>query len=179
MAWNENATTVSENREQDQYKLPPLERHGGINLALCVDRGIHFQRTCQYRPLCNAGVFSDPFPGRRGGNPLVLFAMEHITYQIIWTPGPKTVRQDLNHLQDQVSPNYVFFFTLSVAKYDNCSVVSNSFATPWTTAHQAPLSMEFSGKNTGVGSHSLLQGIFPTQRSNSGLLHCRQISLHL
>ena len=31
------------------------------------------------------------------------------------------------------------------------------------------------GKNTGVGSQSLLQGIFPTQRSNSGLLHCRQI----
>ena len=31
------------------------------------------------------------------------------------------------------------------------------------------------GKNTGVGSHSLLQGIFPTQGSNLGLLHCRQI----
>ena len=30
------------------------------------------------------------------------------------------------------------------------------------------------GQNTGVGSLSLLQGIFPTQGSNSGLLHCRQ-----
>jgi len=30
------------------------------------------------------------------------------------------------------------------------------------------------GKNTGVGCHSLLQGIFPTQGSNLGLLHCRQ-----
>ena len=30
-------------------------------------------------------------------------------------------------------------------------------------------------KNTGVGSLSLLQGIFPTQESNQGLLHCRQI----
>ena len=30
------------------------------------------------------------------------------------------------------------------------------------------------GKNTGVGSHALLQGIFPTQGSNPGLLHCRQ-----
>ena len=29
--------------------------------------------------------------------------------------------------------------------------------------------------NTGVGSLSLLQGIFPTQGSNPGLLHCRQI----
>ena len=30
-------------------------------------------------------------------------------------------------------------------------------------------------KNTGVGSHSLLQGIFLTQESDLGLLHCRQI----
>ena len=30
------------------------------------------------------------------------------------------------------------------------------------------------GKNTGVGCHSLLQGIFPTQGSNPGLPHCRQ-----
>ena len=29
-----------------------------------------------------------------------------------------------------------------------------------------------SGKNTGVGSHSLLQEIFPTEGSNPGLLHC-------
>ena len=30
-------------------------------------------------------------------------------------------------------------------------------------------------QNTVVGSLSLLQGIFPTQGLNSGLLHCRQI----
>ena len=35
------------------------------------------------------------------------------------------------------------------------------------------------GKNTGVGSHSLLQGIFLTWGSNPGLLHCRQILYHL
>ena len=31
------------------------------------------------------------------------------------------------------------------------------------------------GHNTGVGSLSLLQGIFPTQGLNPDLLHCRQI----
>ena len=31
------------------------------------------------------------------------------------------------------------------------------------------------GKNTGEGCHVLLQGIFPTQGSNPGLPHCRQI----
>ena len=33
------------------------------------------------------------------------------------------------------------------------------FATPWAVARQAPLSMRFSRKNTGVGCHALLQGI--------------------
>ena len=35
------------------------------------------------------------------------------------------------------------------------------------------------GKNTGVGCYALLQGIFPTQGSNPGLPHCRQILYHL
>ena len=35
------------------------------------------------------------------------------------------------------------------------------------------------GNNTGVGCHFLLQGIFPTQESNLGLLPCRQILYHL
>ena len=30
------------------------------------------------------------------------------------------------------------------------------FATPWTAAYQAPLSMDFPGKSTGVGCHCLL-----------------------
>ena len=42
-----------------------------------------------------------------------------------------------------------------------------------------PMSMEFSSKNTGLGSHSLLQGIFLIQGSNLGLLNCRQIFYHL
>ena len=35
------------------------------------------------------------------------------------------------------------------------------------------------GQNTGVGSLFLLQGIFPPQRSNPGLPHCRQIVYQL
>ena len=35
------------------------------------------------------------------------------------------------------------------------------------------------GKNSGVGCHALLQGIFPTQGSNPGLQYCRQILYHL
>ena len=42
---------------------------------------------------------------------------------------------------------------------------------------QAPLPVDFSGKNTGVACHFLLQGIILTQRWNPHLclLHCRQI----
>ena len=35
------------------------------------------------------------------------------------------------------------------------------------------------GKSTGVGCHFLLQGIFPSQGSNPGLAHCRQMLYHL
>ena len=45
---------------------------------------------------------------------------------------------------------------------------------PGSSVHGNPL-----GKNAGVGCHALLQGIFPTQESNPGLLHCRGIPCHL
>ena len=53
------------------------------------------------------------------------------------------------------------------------SVMSDSLPTrllrPWG----------FPGNSTGVGCHFLFQGIFPTQGSNPGLLHCRQTLCHL
>ena len=52
------------------------------------------------------------------------------------------------------------------------------FVTPWTAAHQAPLSMGFSRQEYGVGCLFLLQGIFPTQGSNPHLLHCSWILYH-
>ena len=50
----------------------------------------------------------------------------------------------------------------------NCSCYAQSLshvqisATPWAIALQAPMSQNSPGKNTGVGCHFLLQGIFPT-----------------
>ena len=61
----------------------------------------------------------------------------------------------------------------------DCAVLNRSvmsdFATLQTVALQAPRPWDSPGKNTGVGCRSLLQGIFLTQGSNLGLLHCRQI----
>ena len=47
----------------------------------------------------------------------------------------------------------------------------------WPTRPLDPLNSP--GKNIGVGCHSLLQGIFPTQGLNPGLLHHRQILYHV
>ena len=52
------------------------------------------------------------------------------------------------------------------------------FATPRTVAHQAPLSVGFSRQECWMGSHFLLQRIFPTQGLNWCLLYCRQILYH-
>ena len=60
-------------------------------------------------------------------------------------------------------PQETDFFFL---RFWSCSVVLYS---PWNSLCQ----------NTGVGSLSLLQGIFPTQGSNPGLLHCRRILYQL
>ena len=46
------------------------------------------------------------------------------------------------------------------------------FVTPWSP-------WNFPGQNIGLGSLSLLQGIFPTQGLNPGLPHCRQILYQL
>ena len=58
----------------------------------------------------------------------------------------------------------------------SCSVVFNSFR-PHGLQSTRLLSVhgDSPGKNTGVGCHSLLQGIFPTQESNPGLPHSRWI----
>ena len=62
----------------------------------------------------------------------------------------------------------------------NCFSHVQLFAVSWTVACQAPLSMGWDspGKNTGVGCHALLQGIFLTQGLNLSLLHFRQILYH-
>ena len=71
-----------------------------------------------------------------------------------------------NHLLD-LFVHLSFCYFSCCFEIESCSVMSDSLWTPWTIQ-----SMEFSRQNAGVGSLSLLQGIFPTQGSNPGLLHC-------
>ena len=48
------------------------------------------------------------------------------------------------------------------------------YSLPGFSVHGIFYSWDFPGKCTRVGCHFLLQGIFPSQGSNSGLLHCRE-----
>ena len=61
----------------------------------------------------------------------------------------------------------------------SCSVVSDSLWCRGLEPARLLCPCNSLGRNSGVGSHCLLQGIFPAQRLNLGLLHCRQILYHL
>ena len=91
-------------------------------------------------------------------------------------PSPKDWHVLVKLRSILVSHLYVQFYkTFFQLKWsESRSVVSDSLGphglySPWNS----------SGQNTGVGSLSLFQGIFPTQESNQGLLHCRQILYEL
>ena len=58
---------------------------------------------------------------------------------------------------------------LKVKVTQSCPTLCDPMDCPWNSP----------GRNTGVGSLSLLQGISPTQGSNPGLPHCRQILYQL
>ena len=81
-----------------------------------------------------------------------------------------------NHL---ISIYYLFTFVsfilqLIILESERHWVVSDSM---WPRGLYSPWNSP--GQSTRVGSLSLLQGIFPTQRLNLGLLHCRLILFQL
>ena len=63
--------------------------------------------------------------------------------------GPESESESLSFMSDSLQPHGLY--------------------SPWNSL----------GQNTGVGSRSLLQKIFPAQESNRDLLHCRQILYQL
>ena len=76
---------------------------------------------------------------------------------------------------------YLFYFVLQLTAY---ALTSTSQSEVWKSLSHVRLfvtawTWNSPSQNTGMGSLSLLQGIFPTQGSNPGLLHCRQIFYQL
>ena len=79
-----------------------------------------------------------------------------------------------SHQKDSRSPLTISVLFIKESESESDSAMFNSLRphvlySPWN----------FPGQNTGEGSLSLLQGIFPTQGLNSGLPHCRRILYQL
>ena len=93
--------------------------------------------------------------GEGNGNPLQCSCLENPRDGEAWWAAAYGLAQSRTRLKQ-----------LSSSSSSSCVLL---FVTPGTDPWNSP------GKNTGVGIHSLLQGIFPTQGLNLGLLHCGQI----
>ena len=84
----------------------------------------------------------------------------------------------------EVSPRFlvqmfVFFSSNMPHAFQLCENESHSVVSDLCEPHGLYSPRNCPGQSTGVGSLSLLQGIFPTQGLNLGLPHCRQILYQL
>ena len=75
--------------------------------------------------------------------------------------------------------NLLLFFLIKVSMCLSCSVMPNSLQFQRLKPPGSSVHGDSPGKNTGVGCHALLQGIFLTQGLNPGLPQCRWILSHL
>ena len=91
------------------------------------------------------------------------------TLMTMLQPGSFPIRLNLSHQYILV----VLYGLIVKSCPTLCDTMDNSpmdyILCPWDSP----------GKNTGKGCHFLLQGTFPTQELNPGLLHCRQILYQL
>ena len=93
-----------------------------------------------------------------------------IRVQLFVTPTDYTVHRIL---QARILDQVIFPFSKGSSQprdQTQVSHIAGSLFTSWATREH---------KNTGVGSLSLLQGIFPAQELNQGFLHCKQILYQL
>ena len=77
--------------------------------------------------------------------------------------------------KEQLSPNLPLFVGVCVCV---CSVVPTLYDLMDYSPSDSSGPRNFPDKNTGMGSHSLLQGILLTQGWNRGLLRCAEILYH-
>ena len=74
------------------------------------------------------------------------------------------------HKESDTPETFTFYKLCLVTQYRPTLCVHMDCSSSGSSVHG-----DSPGKKTGMGCHTLLQGIFPTQGSNPGLLHCRQI----
>ena len=106
------------------------------------------------------------------------------TFLVNWNPGKMSIKWEwkLANYNPTSGPHLSHQFLCSLWAKNECLVASVGSNSMWLYGLQPARHLcpwDSPSKNTGVGCHALLQGIFPTQRLNSGFLHCRQILYQL
>ena len=149
--------------------LLPGKSHGRRSLVGCSSRGHEESDTTEWPHF----HFSLSCIGEGNGNPLQCSCLENPRNGRAWWAaiyGVAQSRTRLKWLSSSSSSNEV--------KKRKCQLLSHVrlFLIPWTEASLL-CPWNSPGKNAGVGSHSFLQGIFPTQGSNLGLPTLQEDSL--
>ena len=102
----------------------------------------------------------------------------NVNWDQVWRlpsfPGLQNLYKANNSSLQRISPTHLPQLMVS----ESCSVISESLWPHGLGPTRLLCPWNSPCKNTG-GCHSLLQGIFPTQGLNPGLLQCRQILYHL
>ena len=101
-----------------------------------------------------------------------------LAWEILWTEEPgrlqslglQNVGHDLatiqhNSIYSYAHMEYIYVYICMCCAMFTCSVMSNSVLPCRLQPARLLCPQDFPGKNTGVGCHFLLQGIFPTQGS--------------
>ena len=87
---------------------------------------------------------------------------------LAWSPSRTKLERVTGAVEELHQKDHGIIMKVKVTQ--SCLTLCNPMAySPWNSL----------GQNTGVGSLFLLQGIFPTQASNPGLLHCKRILYQL
>ena len=117
---------------------------------------------------------------RKETNPTVVEQVSYLFHsEKLWS---STIAKDVCQPRNQIAWWSLLPFTIDVSTLSgsphvcfSCSIVSDSLQPCGLQPNRLLYPWNSPGKNTGVGSHSLLQGIFLTQESNPGFLYCQQI----
>ena len=107
--------------------------------------------------------------GEGNGNPLQCSCLENPRNGGAWWAAVYGVAQSRTWLK-WLSNSNSNVHSVNMKWRESHSVMSDSL---WPHGSYSPWNSP--GQNAGVGSHSLPQGIFPTQGLNPGLPHCRRI----
>ena len=133
------------------------------------------------RSFSHVGLFATPWTAAHQAPPSMGFSRQEY-WSGVPSPSPYNI---LHYINDSIISRDLHYLLDKSSWRNNCAVLSHSvvynslpphglYSLPGSFVHwNSP------GKTTGVGCHAHLQGIFPTQGSNPGLPHCRQILCHL